>query len=229
MAIVDTWDALIPPDSENPQLGSQRIRELKRALFERLDQLGANWPDGTDADSGKIMCGVQGVVGVLELVYEEDGDVLMTLNDDTAAAEASRVKLGTGRGGARDYAFETETLEAARLNLTEYIISSNVLKTDADSPYTVVDEMLLTCSTSGGDLTVNLPEAATNQGRILIIKKATLANDVTLTPFGGESIEGLFSIVLGSTSTEPGHPCIWLYATGSGWLILATHEESGVS
>ncbi len=171
MAISDTWDATLPPDSENPTLGANRIRELKRAIFERMDQLGADWPDGTDAASGQLTCGVQGTTGVLELAYEADGDVLLQLNDDTAAADASTLIVGTGIGGARDYTVEAEVLSAARATLSEHLILPGIVsKVFSDSPYQMLTESIVLANGTSGDLIIDLPLAGGAEGRVVIIK-----------------------------------------------------------
>ncbi len=170
MAITQAWDATDPADGNNPTQGALEIRDLKAALFERFEQgLGMKWPDATEADSGRLTCGIQGTTGVIDLVYEEDGDLLLTLHDDTAGADASRMILGTGRGGARDYTFETEYVEAARVDISEYLKLTGIeSKAFADSPYDVGTEGMLIYSTTGGNSVINLP-AATEVGRVLMI------------------------------------------------------------
>lgn len=44
MAFVELWDATTPPNTEALSNGDDRIRELKRALAERLSQVLTGWP-----------------------------------------------------------------------------------------------------------------------------------------------------------------------------------------
>lgn len=191
MAIIEAWEPTLPPDSENPTQGANRMREFKRAVEERALQAGMNYPVGAaDPDAGKIMAGVQGITGELALAYEADGDVMIQVNDDTAAALAARMIVGTGRGGARSYAFESEALEAATLGLSETITLSIASKVFGDSPYSVGSESILLADVTAGGMTVNLPAAvAGNVGRLLFIRvRGTSANAVIVSADGSDQI-----------------------------------------
>lgn len=187
MAIVDTWDASLPPDSENPTQGASRIREFKRAVDERLENMGAFWPDATDAASGRLTCGVQGTTGVIDLVYEADGDVAFSLHDDTAAANASAVVVGDGVGGSRPYEAQVDAVSAGALTLARAL---NIVSRDitGGSPYTVqADDFILYGETSAA-FTVNLPAASDGTRMLIVI--FPVANGVTFTPDGSDTVNG---------------------------------------
>jgi hypothetical protein len=117
-APTDNWDEANPPDSQNPKEGDDRIRETRRQMRERLVNGGHRWESGApdlDPDAGKHMCGVQGTTGVLDLAYEQDGDIAIVVRDGTDAGGDAEVVLGTGVGGARPYELIVDLLTVANI------------------------------------------------------------------------------------------------------------------
>lgn len=91
-----------------------------------------------------------------------------------------------------------------------------VTKVFADSPYTVVstNEVVL-CDTTNGAITVNLPAAASNTGRRLIVKKIDSAlNNVTIDASGAELIDGVTTQTLTTQWAS-----LTLVSNGSAWYI----------
>ena len=90
-----------------------------------------------------------------------------------------------------------------------------VSKTNADSPYTVLssDQNILV-DTSGGAITINLPAAASSNGRILTIKKTS--NDFTACTIDGNASE----TIDGSTTTtiNTRYESITIICNGSNWF-----------
>jgi hypothetical protein len=57
---------------------------------------------------------------------------------------------------------------------------------NTDSPYTpTYDDWLVLCDTSGGSITVNLPDPTNNSGKMYVIKKIDATNQVTITAGDG--------------------------------------------
>lgn len=124
----NTWDKTLPPGSENPQNGDDRIREHKAGVEERLVDGGHLWPTGNTAGSGRHVAGVQAAgAGILELAYEADQDVMLDLRDDTAGVDPSTATLGTGVGGARPYTFRADVLRGKRLHTAAIVVPSSAL------------------------------------------------------------------------------------------------------
>jgi len=75
------------------------------------------------------------------------------------------------------------------------------------------------CDTSGGVATINLPTAVGVGGRIYLVcdKGNAAANNVTVTPQGGETISGAGSYVISSNYGR-----VWLQSDGSDWYVIAT-------
>lgn len=116
-APTDSWDETNPPDSQDPKFGAARIRETERQIRERMVNGGHAWEvigPSLDSDAGKHKCGTQGTTGVLELAFEEDGDLLIEARDDTAASNASRVQIGDGIDGSQPYTFVADVLQGKR-------------------------------------------------------------------------------------------------------------------
>lgn len=222
-AIIETWDATLPPDSENPTLGANRIRELKRAIAERAINGGESYPTGAVASSGRFKCGVQGVTGVVDLVYEADDDVAVSVHDDTAATKANTVLLGTGRGGARDYTLEVENVNSARHDVSEFAtLSGIVAKTFANSPYNVGTESIIIFNCAGGASFVDLPSAAAAAGRLLFIKSFnTTTHSLTVRATAGQNIRhgaGLASQLILPAS---GQGVVLIAGSAVHWEVLA--------
>lgn len=120
-----------------------------------------------------------------------------------------RTNLGNTRESARQIRFEA-TGPITQLNVQkaiEQIASAPqailpTAVTFASSPYSVVlADTVLYIDTSGGAVTINLQAAATRVGVPLSIKDISgnaNANNVTLTPNGAETIDGLATLAINS-------------------------------
>lgn len=63
--------------------------------------------------------------------------------------------------------------------------------TSADSPYTVnSNDSILICNTSGGSITINLMPALEWEQKLLIVKKISASNTVTVDADGTDLIDG---------------------------------------
>lgn len=69
--------------------------------------------------------------------------------------------------------------------------------TSASSPYTMDFGTVLEVDASGGNVIVDLPTILANKGKSLVVKKMDgSANTVTITPTGGQTIDGQATHVL---------------------------------
>lgn len=91
-------------------------------------------------------------------------------------------------------------------------------KTSADSPYTAsVTDFLILCDATSGAITVALPTAASNVGRIYVIRKTdTSGNAVTIDPDASETINGVATWDI-TRATET----LTIQSDGSNWRIIA--------
>ncbi len=63
--------------------------------------------------------------------------------------------------------------------------------TSADSPYSMnVNDAILICDTTGGNIVINLLPAQEWEEKRITVKKIIAANTVTVTPDGSETIDG---------------------------------------
>lgn len=88
------------------------------------------------------------------------------------------------------------------------------------TPYNVgATDSLIVVSTAGGNVVVNLPSAALNAGRELIIKKNTDdANTVTVIPNGSDAIDGQLSVGLPALMRSS----LTVVSDGvSNWMVIA--------
>jgi len=100
--------------------------------------------------------------------------------------------------------------------------TTNTLLDDTDSPYDVLstDRVLLVDPTAN-PVTINLPQvSSTNTNRVLIIKDragSANTNNITLTPFGADTIDGGNSLAL-----SVNYNCVTLQSDGtSNWTVVS--------
>ena len=107
-------------------------------------------------------------------------------------------------------------LKVAKLNA-----GSTNLNTNAD----MANRTIFICNTDMGDVTVQLLPAANCAGRIYKFRKffagSTTANDVVLTPFAGDEIDGSVSYAMSSPTAE----YLTLVSDGQDWFIIDHHHE----
>ena len=86
-----------------------------------------------------------------------------------------------------------------------------------DSPYSVLDaDDLILADATGGDIVVDLPTAATSEGRLITVKKTDgSANTVTIDPSGAELLDGAANLILASQ-----HEVAGIVSDGTEWWIV---------
>jgi hypothetical protein len=93
----------------------------------------------------------------------------------------------------------------------------SVVSVTAAYTATALDHTVL-CDASGAALTVTLPPAADNKGKVLVVKKTDAsANAVTVDGAGAETIQGAASVSLGAQWASR-----TLQSDGANWIILAS-------
>jgi hypothetical protein len=145
-----------------------------------IEGSGAETVDGAlnmvlavDYGSANLFC-----TGTEWLLYPRDADmakIVYDTNDDGTVDSADLATLATTA---------TSAGTAAKLTVTTTSIDHT------DSPYTLLaadTDLMVNCGTS--DVVVNLPAAASNTGRILYVKKISVANTVRLAANGAELID----------------------------------------
>ena len=97
--------------------------------------------------------------------------------------------------------------------------------TSADSPYTILStDSVLVCDCSGGAITLNLPSATGNDGRMLIIKKTdSSANVVTITPDGSDTCD------VASVDNQDDSIAIVCDEPNTNWVLTADHTQEFAS
>ena len=84
---------------------------------------------------------------------------------------------------------------------------------------------VLICDVGAGDITLQLMPASSCPGRTYKLRKffqgALTANDVTVAPFAGESIDGMVNYSMDSTQAE----YLTIISDGLGWYILDHYHE----
>lgn len=110
--------------------------------------------------------------------------------------------------GATDFILWTDGPEALALPPTE---TSGVVSLNHRQSYVGFD-------TSAGNGTLNLLQAATCRGKIVIVKKTALVNSVIINVFAGDTIEG----VLTTYRLSGWNGCVILQSMGgTNWRLLA--------
>lgn len=80
----------------------------------------------------------------------------------------------------------------------------------------LVTDYLILANATGGAITVTLPEAAENQGRVLVVKKTDASvNAVTLDGNGSETIDGAATKALSAQ-----YAGTMILSDGSGWWVI---------
>jgi len=90
-------------------------------------------------------------------------------------------------------------------------------KVFGDSPYTVLaSDCTILADATAGAITVNLPAAANNTGRVITVKKIdSSANEVTIDPNGAETLDGATTQSIGVQYTAYTMQC-----DGSNWFLI---------
>jgi len=120
------------------------------------------------------------------IITNTNGSMTLTAGENvtdamnfTASGAASRINLTAGTGSVR---------------LLTGLVVPVTTKATADTPYTVLGtDYFISCDTSGGVLTVTLPNAATLAGRTFVIRDtagSAAVNNITIATAGGNLVGG---------------------------------------
>ena len=108
ITVNDVFRVDTPSATDDPREGDDRMREIKAAVMERMQNGGHYMEDETDdspeSTAGRLACGVQDT-NLLRFYETDRTTVMAAFNDSTNA-----LVLGTGRGGgANSWIIEAET------------------------------------------------------------------------------------------------------------------------
>lgn len=197
------WDETDPANSQDPTFGAQRIRETRQMLRERAINGGIKWETSspsTDANAGKLTCGVQGTTGILNLAHEADGDVAVVVRDGTDAGGDAEVQLGTGVGGARPYQLLVDDLTTASVATTT-VTATTVTASGTVTGATVVASSVLTMPAK----TVHNAQGTANTGTITLTGSYQVISTQAITAKSGTAGTMLIlwsgTVILGAGTT----------------------------
>ncbi len=84
---------------------------------------------------------------------------------------------------------------------------------------TITDEDCVICNTTNGGIRIALPEAASNDGRVVIVKRTTTGSQVQIGAVTGETVEGQATVLL--TAQNRAFQFV-ANAKQSGWHIIGS-------
>jgi hypothetical protein len=91
--------------------------------------------------------------------------------------------------GSRDYSPKVEGFHVGGyLMYPNWLASGNIVNVNTNYQVTNEDWMMV-CNTSGGNITITLPNATTNKGKMFLIKKISSSHSVIIATDGG-TIDG---------------------------------------
>ena len=131
---------------------------------------------------------------------EITGSAALTL-DNTSITNKTTVGAASG-----DFVLISDTSDSGNLkkvNVDDFLTGTGssdlntTAITNASSPYTALgtDDVILV-DTSGGNVTINLPAASSNDKKVYVIKKTDAANIITVDGNASETIEGATTALL---------------------------------
>lgn len=153
------------------------------------------------------------VLGAQPLRWYESGNTYFTAFKAGTLSANTTYTLPTS-DGSNGQALTTNG--SATLSwVTPGSVSTVATKTNADSPYSASasDDVLL-LNTSGGNITVNLPAAASNAGKVLRFIKTSASNTATLDGNSSETIHGQTTWIMYDNNENMAIIC-----DGSNWRI----------
>ena len=88
--------------------------------------------------------------------------------------------------------------------------------TVSSSPYNVTDmDRTIIVDTSGDDITVNMPAASSNNGRIIVIKKTSALNTLTVDGDSSDLVDGAATLLMTALNAMK-----YLQCDGTEWHIV---------
>lgn len=156
----------------------------------------------------------------------------LTLRAGSATASTAPLKFTSGpllttpEAGAVEYLsgdyYGTDATPTRRKFMMEGVAGPTyariVTKTVADSPYTVIaPDSTIEGNAAGGAMTINLPAASGQTGRVLyVIKTDSSTNTVTVDASGAETINGALTDVISVQWASRRYQC-----NGTSWVAMA--------
>ena len=204
--------------------GDQNIA-LGAAVMRNISTGGNNTALGAYAlyntDSGDNNIGIGYYAGFNQT--SGDGNITIGSGSLGIAGESNQLRIGNGNSLVTISA----SLETGEILLNTTTISGSLLNSgtvsldNTDSPYTITGtQQFILIDPSGGDVTINLPDAATYPGREIKLKltQNSGANTVTLQCQGADTIDGAAS---NTTDLEDIYEAISIVSNGgTSWFIF---------
>jgi hypothetical protein len=133
-----------------------------------------------------------------------------------ATGNAGQVLTSAGAGAVPTF----QTISAGWTTITKAV---------ADSPFTAAADNIILCNAVGGNMTINLPAAASNTNKVYAIKKIDASvYTVAIDGNASETIDGVITQILSITLES-----LIIQSDGANWFVLAdiraTSVVSGVS
>ena len=99
----------------------------------------------------------------------------------------------------------------------ESVIVESVQTISADATLSLASGTIVLCDSASGDVTITLPAASGNSGKIVKFKKIASANNVVIDPDSGasETVDGEASITL-----ESPFAAVSLFSDGADWFVM---------
>jgi hypothetical protein len=187
--------------------------EVKKEIQMRFGDMISDIVSGLmDKQDDKYEDVYQLAVGSLYKYLNDDLKKILRKQKDVMDGKVAYYKdepmfaFGSDGGGS----FDSPELEAENaklssyLNILERIYQSKIISY-ANSPYGIdynVASLILVDATDG-NVTIRMPNPATNVGRPFVVKKVdTSSNTVTILPYGVENFDGDSSRVINTTNSE---------------------------
>jgi hypothetical protein len=152
-------------------------------------------------NTGNIVCG-----GGADITLDYNYDLAILIYDATLT---KWVAMGMSSGGAlgADNTWTGSNYFNSGLRFKYSGVSTDTTLSDA---YYAVD-----VDSSGGNVTITLPTAASDAGRVFVVRKNASANTVTIDPDGSETINGSATLALTAQYTS-----YTLMSDGTNWMVI---------
>lgn len=212
--------------------GSQSVNivEVRTSAGTAISAFDANGLLSVDSGaSGSVAFSVEGAglqsVNIAEIrvsggtaISQFTQNGLLYIDSGTAAAVALRVDAA---GSQSANIFEIRTSGGTNLMAMgaggSWYMPPMTSITSAASPYTpTASDFVVLCNTGGGSITIALPAASGQTGRVLVFKKTSASNTLTLDPNSTELIEGA-----GTFAWTQNLRVYMIMCDGSAWYIVS--------
>ena len=192
---------------------------LDRELFATSDQLRFFIHNpASESGGGDVMIGPNYHLGDVADESERNGLHTATGNpfgcwpgDTAKQTDVNSIYLCISNNGESNSDWELFAAVTAGGNIAQRTIDNT------DSPYSsLTTDEAIACDDTAGSITINLPAAASNAGKVYRVTKISSAsNTVTVDANGSETISGALTQVISAQWTS-----MSFYSDGTNWIII---------